>query len=264
MSQLTRAFFKKAITKIVSEEYIKPADQKLISQQGIIDILTTLDRGTPEQLKRIYDKYTTAKTENKPIQQRLAKKALKNDKRETTLKKVQEIANRNSKRTKEEAERRRMAQELPQIDIQDIEEEEEENIKKGRNQYMEGNVPENINDDIDKSIFYLLIQLKKFIKSNRNNKPCKISATVYVQFEHIPSNKYFILRTRPFESRKVITETDEDHIITYFDSNFRKQIQKKVMGMPSGLTFRAVFHYEYSSFKMSNNRGGSWIVTPKK
>ena len=34
--------------------------------------------------------------------------------------------------------------------------------------------------------------------------------------------------------------------------------------MPSGLSFHAVLHYEFSSFKMSNNRGGKYIETPVK
>ena len=156
MSQ-TRSFYKKAITKIVSDEYIKPAGQKLIPQKGIIDILNTLDRGTTDELKRIYDKYTTSKAENKPIQS-LNKKTLKSN--EEKVKKIQLIADKNSKITKEEAERRKADKELPQIGIED-EDNESQLHNKGLNLFMEGNIPQNINDDLDKSIFYMLVHLKK-------------------------------------------------------------------------------------------------------
>ena len=81
-------------------------------------------------------------------------------------------------------------------------EEDQPKPKKGRNQFMEGNLPDNIKEDIDKSSNYLILQARKFIKNNENNKPYKCTMAVVVQFEHIPTNKLFTLWARVRKMRK--------------------------------------------------------------
>jgi len=253
---------KKELLKIKENEEKQP---KLFNKKSLGGFTRLLILGSDDQLLRAKEIYEQHKSQNKEIKslsiRQLNDDARAQNRRKRTIKKVQIIANKNAKRTNEENERTTANAELPQMEEQ---EEETKFTKKGLNSFAEGNVPDNIQQDIDKSIYFLLIHLRKFIKDNEKHRPYKLTIAIVVYFTHIPTGVKFGLWIRTSDARKVITATNENDIINHFGFDLRAKIGTKVNEMPSGLTFNSIKHYEFSSFKMSNNRGGSYIETPNK